>query len=661
VREIGANRSSWRASKSAARVIPLAASAALGLVSAFVPLFAPAVLGAGLIIQVTTAADTVADDGLCSLREALVVSNIGGYSGVNSGECQGSTSTDSIRFASSVGVINVASNLPEISAPVFINGLAGRSVRVEIHGPGTAGSTGLNLSAAGAPSIRGLIVDNFDTGIYTEDTDATIAANVIGPNQNYGIRVAGSGSVTIGGANPGTPDVCSGACNRISGNATGIGGTMYGSIEGNLIGLNSQGNGAQANGYGIYLGGAVTIGGATADMRNVISGNTTAGVSGSACSCTIQGNYIGTDVTGTVAVANGQGVHLAGWYCPAFFGCFGYDVGGSNVGEGNLISGNSGAGIYVEDLDVGVTAGISGNVIGVSSAGQALGNGGDGIEVGSNSNGAYIGSGNVIAYNGHDGVEIVGPAEWFSVRGNSVHDNAAKGIELHSGTNASIAAPAIAATGPVHGTSCAACIIDVYSDSSDEGKTYEGAVAADGSGHWTFSGTPVGPNVTATATDADGDTSEFSAPATVSATTTNKPDGRVRKGSGSLVGDNVYNSTGLNQTKSGSTTPGNTIKFGISVQNDATTSDQFKVHATGVSATGYAIKYFHGTADITAAVVAGTYTTPALATGGTFLITAKVKVTSTAATGSRVTRLATITSVADATRQDAVKFIVNRS
>src|SRR5207247_4312641 len=136
----------------------------------------------------------------------------------------------------------------------------------------TAGSTGLDLSSAGSPSIRGLIIDNFDTGIYTEDTDATIAANVIGPNQNDGIHVAGSGNVTIGGANPRTPDVCSGACNRISGNATGIGGTMIGSIKGNLIGLNSQGNGAQANGYGIYVSGTVTIGGATRDERQRVRG-----------------------------------------------------------------------------------------------------------------------------------------------------------------------------------------------------------------------------------------------------------------------------------------------------------------------------------------------------------------------------------------------------
>jgi hypothetical protein len=41
---------------------------------------------------------------------------------------------------------------------------------------------------------------------------------------------------------------------------------------------------------------------------------------------------------------------------------------------------------------------------------------------------------------------------------------------------------------------------------------YEGSTTADGAGNWTFDGSLHGPNVTATATDAAGNTSEFSAP-----------------------------------------------------------------------------------------------------------------------------------------------------
>jgi hypothetical protein len=70
----------------------------------------------------------------------------------------------------------------------------------------------------------------------------------------------------------------------------------------------------------------------------------------------------------------------------------------------------------------------------------------------------------------------------------------------------------------------------------------------------------------------------------------------------------------------------------------------------------YSITYFRGTTNITAAVVAGTYTTSSLSPGSTYLITAKVKVNSNATKGSSVTRLVTITSVGDTSKQDAVMF-----
>jgi hypothetical protein len=141
---------------------------------------------------------------------------------------------------------------------------------------------------------------------------------------------------------------------------------------------------------------------------------------------------------------------------------------------------------------------------------------------------------------------------------------------------------------------------------------------------------------------------------------TAKPDARIRKGSGTYVGNNIYNLTGTNQTRTGSAERGSTITFGIQAQSDSR-PDSFRFAATGSATTMYGVTYFRGTTDITAAVVAGTYTTPVLAPGVTFLITAKVKVKSTATVGSSVTRLVTVTSVADGTKKDAVKFIGKRS
>jgi len=200
--------------------------------------------------------------------------------------------------------------------------------------------------------------------------------------------------------------------------------------------------------------------------------------------------------------------------------------------------------------------------------------------------------------------------------------------------------------------------VDIYSDSADEGLAYHGSVTADISGNWTYPATVPGPNVTATSTNTNGSTSEFSTPFALPVP--KKPDGRIRKGTGSLVGNNVYNTTGTNQTKTGSTTRGNTITFGISIQNDAG-PDSFRVQATGTSTSMYGVTYFRNSTNITAAVVAGTYSTPTLANGSTFLITAKVRVNNTAALGSSVTRLITLTSAADATRKDAVKLIAKRS
>ncbi len=147
----------------------------------------------------------------------------------------------------------------------------------------------------------------------------------------------------------------------------------------------------------------------------------------------------------------------------------------------------------------------------------------------------------------------------------------------------------------------------------------------------------------------------------VTAAVTHQPDGRIRLGTGPYVGNDIYNTTGVGQTTTGSAVKGQTITFGISVQNDGNASDRFTLKATGTASGGYTVKYFKGTTDITASVVAGSYQTAALARGATDLITATVKVMSSAASGSKVTRLVTITSVAKNSKRDAVKFVGKRT
>jgi hypothetical protein len=140
---------------------------------------------------------------------------------------------------------------------------------------------------------------------------------------------------------------------------------------------------------------------------------------------------------------------------------------------------------------------------------------------------------------------------------------------------------------------------------------------------------------------------------------TRQPDGRIKKGAGALVGNDIYNSDATDQMALGFAQRGDTVKFTINIQNDGTTPDRFKVGATGNATVGHRVRYFRGTTDITAAVNAGTYVTPMRDPGATFAITVKVKVQSTAADGSASSRLVSIKAKGAAWAADSVEFGVH--
>jgi hypothetical protein len=64
------------------------------------------------------------------------------------------------------------------------------------------------------------------------------------------------------------------------------------------------------------------------------------------------------------------------------------------------------------------------------------------------------------------------------------------------------------------GITCANCIIEIFSDESNDGGIYEGQAGADDVGIFTFNkgSAFIGPHLTATVTDTDGNTSQFSRP-----------------------------------------------------------------------------------------------------------------------------------------------------
>jgi hypothetical protein len=253
-----------------------------------------------------------------------------------------------------------------------------------------------------------------------------------------------------------------------------------------------------------------TIGGSTDAERNAIYGNSfgvhMTGVRG----VVVTGNYIGTDAEGETAIPNQVGIYT--------IDASEIIIGGSSDAERNVISGNESTGLHFNHSGHSI---IAGNYIGTNADGDVAVPNGGGIYLGAGVDntigGTAPGEGNLIAYNNGDGVRVeYVSATGNAIRGNSIHSNGGLGIENIHGGNTELAPPVIdSAVGSAIGTACPNCTVDIYSDDEDEGRVYEGSTTANGAGNWSFSGSLEGPNITATATDADGNTSEFSDPVEV--------------------------------------------------------------------------------------------------------------------------------------------------
>ncbi len=163
---------------------------------------------------------------------------------------------------------------------------------------------------------------------------------------------------------------------------------------------------------------------------------------------------------------------------------------------------------------------ISGNYIGTDATGSLdLSNSQNGVVIldGAQNNvigGSTSGERNVIAFSGLDGIEISDDTSTGNtITQNSIHSNTGLGIDLVNGGNADLAAPTVSAANAcfVMGTAGAGYTVEVFTDPDDEGKTYLTTVSADGGGNWSAPGPFTLDNyVTATATDASSNTSEFS-------------------------------------------------------------------------------------------------------------------------------------------------------
>jgi len=473
----------------------------------------------------------------------------------------------------------------------IISGNNGQGIRI-----GGAGTTGnkvvgnyIGTNAAGnadlGNSISGILIDqatattvggitgggrnvisgNGNSGVHINDPDTTgnlVQGNYIGTNAagtaaigntNHGVQISASAKVnTIGGT-------VAAARNVISGNGIGVwiqgSGTEGNTVQGNYIGTNAGATGPIANlTDGIQITGGSnsnTIGGTVAGARNVISGNANDGIEisgGDTRFHVVQGNYIGTNISGTNALPNaGNGIHIAEM-------AFSNTIGGNTAAARNVISANTQNGILIEGAGTEFNS-VQGNFIGTNAAGTgALGNIGSGVQFADSTTtnilgGNQAGEGNRIAYNKANGVTVIGgetAAGNNPIRGNAIFANAKLGIDLNNdgvtlnddqdpdtGGNALINYPTITGasqaggmttlTGTLNGAPSTNHVIDFYRSVAvdpsgyGEAEVYLGQVSAitNASGTlnapftFTFAGNYAGQYFTATATSDAGNTSEF--------------------------------------------------------------------------------------------------------------------------------------------------------
>jgi hypothetical protein len=193
-------------------------------------------------------------------------------------------------------------------------------------------------------------------------------------------------------------------------------------------------------------------------------------------------------------------------------------IGSGPHGQGNLFR-NGLRGIWIWGNETSFNT-VKGNLIGTDAAGSnSLGNEYNGIVVSEGASRNIIGPDNIIAYNGQGMAVRDAHTMGNTITQNSIHDNNnGIGIYLAQGANNELVAPILLdfnlASGAVIGSTIGNCIVEIFSDSKGEGMIYEGQTTADQNGFFNFSkGAPfIGPNLTALATDSNGNTSEFSEP-----------------------------------------------------------------------------------------------------------------------------------------------------
>ncbi|HTK75955.1 MAG TPA: Calx-beta domain-containing protein [Gemmataceae bacterium] len=597
-------------------------------------------------ITVTGTGDTIAADGVVTLREAITAANTNAPAG---DAPAGSPGLDSINFnigGAGVKTINLTAALPTIVDPVSINGytqgtasantLANADnavILVELDGAAAgAAADGLVLGAgSGGSTVRGLVVNRFaGDGIVLRSDGNTVAGNFVGvdptgttrmPNGTFpvsgdGIRIENASNNQIGGTSPADRNIASG--NAIDGihvvgsRTAPAGGNL---IQGNFVGVAADGKSpvgnrtepapapgaAEGNNlFGIEISGGDnnTVGGTVAGARNVVGFNG-AGieVDNGGQGNVIQGNFSGVGADGVTPAgnllhgivlrsSNGFGAPL-GPPQPNEPGVSFNLVGGTAAGAGNLVEFNGTAGIAVFGNPVAAS--------GQPNIGNAI-------------------LGNSVYLNGRSnptallGIDLTNGFTFPKDDGLTPNDSKGHGapndpnnfqnFPVLTSANPDSGGTGTKVTGTLKSAPNSTYRVEFFASDPDpaggipEGQEFLGFVdvTTDASGHASFSptlGVPVaaGRVVTATATDGTGNTSEFSAPRTVvSLPTLSVNDVKLTEGNSGLK-----NFT-FTVTRAGDTSGASVVHFSTANGTASSASDYILKSGTLTFATGQITK-----------------------------------------------------------------------
>ena len=408
------------------------------------------------------------------------------------------------------------------------NLISGNTFGIRIAGTptSTAGSNIIQGNFIGTNVSGTAALGNTASGVIINGTNDNLiggtaagAANVVSGNAQQGVHIVGLTFDT----NP-DPDAETFAVNPATGNI----------VQGNFLGTNAAGTAAIQNGVdGVRLNHGAQgnlIGGTAPGARNICSGNFAHGVHldgirGSDTPSTpvqnnvVQGNLMGTDVTGTLPIPN----QLAG--ATVFLAQHNL-IGGTGAGQGNIIAFNTGG--SVPDGQGGSIV-VPGAGVTVSTLPETPG-GEIGVDptVGNRISGNSIHSNTGVISGDGLGIDLnQSPTEVDAQDGvtpNDAGDGDTGANQLQNFpvlTSASTSGAMTTIEGTLNSTPNTTFAIEFFSNSDcdptgfGEGETYIGSatVATNGAGDANFSATfsAVGcRSITATATDPDGNTSEFS-------------------------------------------------------------------------------------------------------------------------------------------------------